>query len=75
MSALTLVRRIQLREATKLAGCSRDTLIRAIHTTDPDSFPPPLAASRLGGSSRAPYVVREDDLAAWVDECERRYPA
>lgn len=68
------MRRIQLREAAQIAGCSVATLTRAIHTTDPTSFPPPLAASRLGASSRARYLVREDVLAEWIAVCESRYP-
>ena len=74
MTATTIVRRLQLREAATIAGVSVATLTRAIHTTDPESYPPPLRASRVGASSRARFQVREDDLAAWLDECETRYP-
>lgn len=68
-------RRIQTREAARLAGVSRSTVLRAIHAEDPDAFPPPLPASRLGGGRNARYEIWEDDLEAWVEAMEDAYPA
>lgn len=68
------VRRLSVREVAEHASVSRDLVLRAIHTTDPASFPPPLPAHRLGDSLRAPYRVREDDAFAWEQLIEDRYP-
>lgn len=42
-------------------------LRKAIHTTDPHSWPPPLRAKR---GSRGQYTVTEPALRAWIDSLE-----
>lgn len=67
-------RRMQTPEIAERAGVSTDTVRRAFHTTDPDSFPPPLVGSRLGDSSRARFTAWDTDVEAWIQEMEQRYP-
>lgn len=54
---------MSIAEAAGETPFSIDTIRRAIHTTDPDVFPPPLRA-KLGGGK---YVIRDIDLRAWID--------
>lgn len=48
----------------------KQLVYRAIHTTDPASFPPPLRAHRHG----ARFKVRERDFLAWLDAMEETNP-
>lgn len=56
-----------LDEAAAVYPVSRDTLKRAVHTTDQGSFPPPLRAKRMGSGPNAKYIVWAEDLRAWHD--------
>jgi len=56
-----------LKDAARVAAVSQATLKQAIHATDPNAYPPPLPAFRLGTHDRARYRVRRDALEAWVD--------
>ena len=56
-------------EAARLARVSRDTIRRAIHTTDDGTFPPPLKAHRLGPGGR--YLVLVRDLDQWCQSLAR----
>lgn len=51
-----------LEEAAQQVGLSEKTLRRAIHATDPNAFPHPLPAVRLGKG----YRVLHDDLVEWA---------
>lgn len=55
----------KLADIPKIYPVSEATLRRAIHTTDPNAFPPPLKAKRMGRGSNAKYVVWSEDLKAW----------
>lgn len=49
-------------EAADAVRQSVATIRRAIHTTDPNAFPPPLRAKR---TSRK-HLIPADELARWV---------
>lgn len=53
-----------LDEAAAHVPFSKDTLRRAITTTDPHSFPPPLKGKR---DSKGRYLVTDRALIAWID--------
>lgn len=56
---------LPLREAAALAGCSFDTLKRAVDAGD-------LLAFRLGrGTKKAKWFVKRETLLAWLDRLER----
>ena len=59
-------RLLTIEEAAASVGYHPSTLRRAIHTTDPSSFPPPLKAKKPGGT----YRIRSADLDAWVDSLD-----
>lgn len=52
--------------AAKAVDQSPVTIRRAIHSTDPNAFPPPLRAKRAGTGDKAPYLIPRDALIAWV---------
>src|SRR5665647_359560 len=52
-----------IKEAERSTGISAATITRAIHTTDPWSFPPPLHAKRAGSR----YLVLSTDLIVWLE--------
>lgn len=52
-----------IKEAERSTGISAATITRAIHTTDPWSFPPPLHAKRAGSR----YLVLTTDLMVWLE--------
>jgi hypothetical protein len=56
-----------LAEAAEATGLSRATLHRAIHTTDPRSFPPPMWAKRAGTDGRGKYLIPAKELERWVE--------
>ena len=56
-------RAYSLAEAAAQTPFSIDTLRRAIKTTDPTSFPPPLRAKKPSKG----YVILARDLDAWLD--------
>ncbi len=49
-------------EYQRAAGVS--TLRRAIHATDPKTFPPPLPAKR---GAKGALIIRRTDLDAWLE--------
>jgi hypothetical protein len=51
-----------IEEAAEAVRMSVTTIRRAIHTTDPHSFPPPLKAKQ---ASRR-QLIPADELARWV---------
>lgn len=51
-----------IEEAADAVRQSVSTIRRAIHTTDPDAFPPPLKAKR----TTRKYLIPADELARWV---------
>src|SRR5690606_1383311 len=53
----------KLHEAAEAARQSVATMRRAIHATDPNSFPPPLKAKKAGKG----YLITADDLRDWLD--------
>lgn len=55
-----------LEDAAAQVSQSVKTLRRAIASTDPASFPPPLNAKRQGDRPNAPYQILHDDLVAWA---------
>jgi hypothetical protein len=58
---------LPLGKAAEAVGQSVDTLKRAIHATDPASFPPPLRAKRAGTASNSGYLVLVSELERWVN--------
>lgn len=52
--------------AAEQVSQSVKTIRRAIHSTDPTAFPPPLRAKRMGDRPNSPYAVRHEDLEAWA---------
>ena len=46
------------------------TIRRAIHSTDPTAFPPPLRGKRKGAASNAnaPIVIPVTELDRWISE-------
>ncbi len=61
-----------LPEAAAAIGISEATLRKAINTTDPASFPPPLKAKRVGktGSKKFAYSISAGELARWHDSLD-----
>lgn len=56
---------MSLAEAAAETPFSVKTLRKAIQTTDPASFPPPLRAKR---GARGSYVITDDALREWIDD-------
>ncbi len=52
-------------EAAAVAKCSRDTILRALHCTDPAAYPPPLAAAGRHGPAGA-WLIWPTDLETWL---------
>jgi hypothetical protein len=50
-------------DAAQASGVSVDTLRKALHTTDPRSYPPPLRAKRAGKR----YLILADELERWLE--------
>jgi hypothetical protein len=59
---------VGITEAARMLSISASTVRRAIHTTDPRSFPPPLRAKRMGG--KGTYSIRVSDLIEWWESLE-----
>ena len=55
-------RLLTLTQAAEMTAMSVDTIRKAIRTTDPDAFPPPLRAKRASKGLR----VLLSDLTAWM---------
>jgi hypothetical protein len=55
-----------LQEAAELTSFSVDTMRRAIHTTDPRSFPPPLYAKRAGSGGK--FLILQSELTRWMHD-------
>lgn len=54
---------MSLEEAAKETPYSVKTLRRAIQTTDPRAFPPPLRAKR---GARGSYAITDEALREWI---------
>lgn len=54
-------RAYRLKEAAESYGVSLDVLRKAVHTSDPNSFPPPLTAKWVGGR----LGVHRDEMDRW----------
>lgn len=52
-----------LEEAAREASVSEKTLRRAIQSIDPNAFPPPLDAKKVGRG----YRITDRALRAWID--------
>lgn len=59
-----------LPEAAAKSGMSLSTIRRAVNTTDPRAYPPPLKAKRESDAKNAKKFVLHKDLEDWLD----RYP-
>lgn len=63
----------KLRDAALVSGQSVDTIKRAIATTDPAAWPPPLKAKRAGRPvkdgerTNAHILVLRTELLRWLD--------
>lgn len=53
-------------EAAEAVSLSHATIRRAIHTTNPNSFPPPLRAKQAGGPG-GKYLISVDELKRWFE--------
>lgn len=56
-----------LAEAAEQVSVSVKTLRRAIAATDPNAYPPPLAAKNAGSDKKPSYRVHHTALEAWAD--------
>lgn len=56
---------LSLEEAAALTPYSVSTIRKAIRSTDPAAFPPPLKAKK---DSKGKYAIRTADLESWIDE-------
>lgn len=53
--------------AAEAAGVSADIVRKALRTTDPTAWPPPLRARRVGVAVNAPHLILADDLREWLE--------
>jgi hypothetical protein len=53
-------------EAAAAAGVSAALIRQALNTSDPQAFPPPLVAKRLGDAKNARRLIFADDLKSWL---------
>lgn len=58
----------RLKAASEATGISVDILRKAIHATDPESFPPPLRAKRIGTEAKFVYAIPAHELTRWVNQ-------
>lgn len=57
-----------IKQAAEQVSVSVDTIRRAIRATDPNAYPPPLPAKRMGSSDRKPsYRISHPALMAWFN--------
>lgn len=54
-------------DAAEQVSQSVKTVRRAIASTDPTAFPPPLRAKRQGDRTNSAYLILHDDLVAWAE--------
>ena len=59
-------RLLTLPEAADLTSFAVDTIRRAIRTTDPHSFPPPLLAKRAGSGGK--FLILQSELTRWMHD-------
>lgn len=57
---------LRLREAAEAVSVSPSTLERAVHQRDPNGYPPPIKAKRLGTGARAALAFDVAELEAWA---------
>ena len=58
---------MDLKEAAEEASVSEKTLRRAIAATDPNAWPPPLPAKRMGRGYRITDTALREWIASWPD--------
>ena len=58
---------VGIADAAAMTGVSQNTIRRAVKATDPNSFPPPLRARKVGNGPSAKLIFTTGDLAAWVE--------
>lgn len=56
-----------LPEAAAEVSVSVDTLRRAIRSTDPAAYPPPLKAKNAGSDKKPSYRIPHAALVAWAE--------
>lgn len=54
-----------IEQAAAEVSQSPKTIRRAIQSTDPRAFPPPLRAKRQGKAKNAAYLIGHDALMEW----------
>jgi hypothetical protein len=54
-------------EAAEQVSVSVSTINRAIRATDPNAFPPPLKAKRIGTEKKPAYRILHSVLEAWAN--------
>lgn len=59
-----------LAEAAEQVSVSQKTLRRAIAATDPNSYPPPLAAKNAGSDRKPSYRISHTALEAWANSLQ-----
>lgn len=60
----------RVKDAAEAAGVSVDIIRKALRSTDPAAWPPPLRARQIGTADNAPKLIEADDLRDWI----RRFP-
>lgn len=56
----------RVKDAAEAVGVSVDLIRKALRTTDPNAWPPPLAARQIGNAPNAPKLIEDDELRDWV---------
>lgn len=56
----------RVKDAAAAASVSVDLIYKALRTTDPKAFPPPLRAVQVGTAPNAPKLIEADALRAWI---------
>lgn len=57
----------KIADAVTYTGQSESTIRRAVHSTDPNAFPPPLKAKKKGTHPKAPLQFLRRELDAWLE--------
>ncbi len=66
MSAQPETLAYSIAQAVAASGVSESTIRRAIRTTKPDEFPPPLQAHKRGSARNSSIFILAEDLRAWL---------
>jgi predicted DNA-binding transcriptional regulator AlpA len=59
---------LRIADAAAYTAQSESTIRRAVHTTDPAAFPPPLKAKKQGTHPKAPLQFLRRELDAWLEQ-------